>query len=154
MNKKTFFTAAAVIISSLLVCISCRTVKDIPDDLTEAQLIQMGQDCYGNGDYKNAETYYSTVIMRYGMDNNAYIEATYELGHLYLKQKKYEKAEDSFKEILSIYEGAAPGTLPGAYKKLSEIELSKIPAKKNSKKTSAEQPAAETEPAADKTQQN
>jgi uncharacterized protein HemY len=136
------------------VFISCRTVKDIPDDLTEAQLIQLGQDCYGSGDYKNAELYYSTVIMRYGMDNNAYIEATYELGHLYLKQKKYEKAEDSFREILSIYEGAAPGTLPGAYKKLSEIELAKIPAKKDNKKTAVQQPAAETQPAADAAPQN
>jgi outer membrane protein assembly factor BamD (BamD/ComL family) len=117
------FTAAAV-----LPIQSCSTVKEIPTDLSAAQLIQLGQDAYGNAQYKNAEIYYRTVISRYGMDNSIYVEARYELGHLYIKEKNYDAAYKSLKEILDLYASTAPGTLPGAYNKLAQIEMAKIPA--------------------------
>ncbi|MBP3708797.1 MAG: tetratricopeptide repeat protein [Treponema sp.] len=109
--------------------LSCRTVKDIPDDLSAAQLIQLGQNAYGNAQYKNSEIYYHTVISRYGTDTSIYVEAKYELGHLYMKQKKYDKAYAAFKELLTLYESTQPGVLPGAFNKLSQIEMVKIPEK-------------------------
>ncbi|MBQ9630365.1 MAG: hypothetical protein IJR49_02130, partial [Treponema sp.] len=54
----------------------------------------------------------------------------YELGNVYLKQKKYQLAYDAFKEIESLYEAADAGVLPGAFQKLAKIGLSKIPEKK------------------------
>lgn len=107
--------------------VSCRTVKDIPEDLTAPQLLQRGQSCLDNADYKSAEVYYQTTIDRYGDDTNTYIEAKYELAHLYMKRKKYEKARTALDEILDIYNNAPSGSLPAAYKKLAQIEMAKIP---------------------------
>lgn len=106
--------------------VSCRTVKDIPEDLTAPQLLQRGQSCLDNADYKSAEVYYLTTIDRYGDDTNTYIEAKYELAHLYMKRKKYEKARTALDEILDIYNNAPSGSLPAAYKKLAQIEMAKI----------------------------
>ena len=57
------------------------------------------------------------------------MEAKYELGRCYLKQKKYEKSYQIMTELLELYD--VHGTaLPGAYKKLSQICISQIPEKK------------------------
>ena len=107
--------------------VSCRTVKDIPEDLTAPQLLQRGQSCLDNADYKSAEVYYLTTIDRYGDDTNTYIEAKYELAHLYIKRKNYDKARSALDEILELYDYAPAGSLPAAYKKLAQIEMAKIP---------------------------
>ena len=119
----------SVLLSISLTFFSCTTLKDIPEDKTSAQIIQMGQNYVGNGDYKSAEFCYNTVIERYGTDAATYVEAKYELGRVYLAQKKYEKAYTTFSEILSIYDAYA-AMLPGAYKKLCNISISQIPEKK------------------------
>lgn len=126
MKEIIAITLTSAVCGALLFA-SCRTIKDIPEDLTSTQLIQLGQNAYGSAQYKNAETYYKTVIARYGMDSSVYVEARYELGHLYLKQKKYAAAYASFKEILDMYASTTPGVLPGAYNKLAEIGMKRIP---------------------------
>ena len=126
MKKLIFF--AALFASSALF-ISCRTIKSIPEDKTSNQIIQLGQNCTTNKDYSSAEFCYNTVIERYGSNPSVYVEAKYELGHTYLKQKKYDKAYAAFTEVLSIYDSFG-SILPGAYKKLCNIGLSQIPEKK------------------------
>lgn len=108
---------------------SCGSVPKIPDDATSTQLIQMGQDSLEYSNYTAAETYYNAVIQRYGMDTATYIEANYELGHMYLKRKDYQKAFAKFNEILGIYEYAEIGSLPGSYKKLAQMGMNQIPEK-------------------------
>lgn len=108
---------------------SCASTVNIPQNATSAQLIQLGQDALYSSRYSTAETYYTAVIKRYGMDISTYIEATYELGHLYLKQKKYEAAYQKFDEIISTFENAEPGVIPAAYKKLASMGIEKIPEK-------------------------
>ena len=62
-------------------------------------------------------------------DPAIYVEANYELGRIYLAQRKYDKAYKTFNEILDIYDRY--GTmLPGAYKKLCIISLEQIPTAK------------------------
>ena len=129
MKKITAVMVTSAVCGAILFA-SCRTVKDIPEDLTSTQLIQLGQNAYGIAQYKNAEIYYKTVIARYGIDSSVYVEARYELGHLYLKQKKYAAAYASFKEILDMYASTTPGVLPGAYNKLAEIGMQRIPKNK------------------------
>ena len=75
---KKIITLAAILAASLAL-FSCRTLKDIPEDKTPAQIIQMGQNYVGNGDYKSAEFCYKTVIERYGSDPAIYVEGRYEL---------------------------------------------------------------------------
>ncbi len=105
----------------------CKTLKEVPQDLSAAQLIQQGQNSYGSGDYKAAQMYYNAVIDRFGDDTSTYIEARYELGHLYLKTKDYKRAYSAFTEILEFYDSAIGTTIPAAYKKLAQIGIQKIP---------------------------
>ena len=67
---------------------SCSSIpKEIPEDLTAQELIQKGQNEFENGRYKASFCYYNAVTERF-MDNPAvYAEATYEIGHLFMKQK-------------------------------------------------------------------
>ena len=112
-----------------MILFSCNSVPDeIPEDLDASQLIQLGQDKYDAGKYNASEAYFNAVLERYGTDIKRYVEAKYELGHLFIKTKKYENAYNNFNEILEIYENI-PAGLPGAYKRLSQIELEKIPQK-------------------------
>ena len=125
--KKLMLLAALFTVASLF--ISCRTLKEIPEDKTSAQIIQMGQNYVGNNDYKAAEYCYTTVIDRYGSDPAVYVEAQYELGRIYLAQRKYDKAYNIFNEILDIYDRYG-AMLPGAYKKLCTLSIEQIPAVK------------------------
>ena len=122
--KKIFLLAALFTISSFL--ISCKTLKEVPEDKTSAQIIQMAQNYVSIADYKSAELCYNTVIDRYGSDPAIYVEAKYELGRVYLAQKKYERAYRIFNELLDMYDRYGL-MLPGAYKKLCNISLSQIP---------------------------
>lgn len=108
----------------------CQSVpENIPDDLDARQLIQLGQDNYDAHHYLAAKKYYNTVLERFGDDPKHYIEAKYELGHLFLKQKNYQMAYFNFTEILEIYK-SIPAGLPASYKILCGIELAKIPKEK------------------------
>lgn len=120
-----------LIISTVLLLglTSCKTteVENIPADLTAAQLLQLGQDAESASQYKVAEKYFVTTIQRFGLDNAIYVEARYELGNCYLKEKKYDMAKGCFTEILSMYENSGIGELPAAFQKLANIGLGKIP---------------------------
>lgn len=106
---------------------ACNSTKEIPTDLTSSQLIQRGQDAVANGRYKLAERYYRAALERFGNDVAVSVEATYEIGNLYYKQKKYEDAYVTLQGLIDLYQSSSPGLLPGAFYKLSNIVLEKIP---------------------------
>lgn len=124
------------IISFVFVCLfgmmifSCSSTKNIPEDLSAPQLLQQGQSFYDMADYKTAEAYYLRALENYGDNIETYIEVKYELAHLYNKTGNYEKAYIHLDEILNLYDYSRSGELPPAYKKLSQIELTKIPENK------------------------
>ncbi|MBQ9238031.1 MAG: hypothetical protein IJ191_01745 [Treponema sp.] len=117
------------IVATVLLC-ACRSTVELAETLTAEQIIQKGQDAAARGKYALAAECYETVIARYGMDTNIYIEARYELGHLALKRKNYQTAYDSFNEILSLYAMADAGVISPAFKKLADIGMAKIPPEK------------------------
>lgn len=123
--KKSIMILAVLLSLGLF---SCKTtdINDIPQDLTAAQLLQAGQNCESTNRYKEAEEYFKATIQRYGLDNALYVEARYELGNCYLKEKEYSKAELCFQEIIQMYEDSEVGMLPPQYLKLAEIGLAKI----------------------------
>lgn len=102
------------------------TPKYVPEDLTAQEMIQKGQDYFEAGKYQHALLYYTTVTERYTDSLPVYVEASYEIGHLYMKMKKYDLARPIFLDILSIYSRITPGEIPTAYQKLSQLELDKI----------------------------
>ncbi|MCQ2578497.1 MAG: tetratricopeptide repeat protein [Treponema sp.] len=113
-------------VCAALLLASCATVKNIPEDLTAAQLIQKGQDSLVAGQYSNAEEYLKTAIQRYGDDPAIYVEVRYELANLYYKSHKKAEAAGMYREIIDLYDTAEYGTLPTAYKRLAEIGLEKL----------------------------
>lgn len=127
--KKILLTLVVSFVA--LMAFSCAsTNKTIPENLTSAQLIQMGQNCYEKNDFDGALKYYKEDIQRFGTDISVYIEAKYEMGHVYLRTSKYEDAYKAFSEILDYYKSMPTGSLPAEYKKLSEICIQQIPEKK------------------------
>lgn len=127
--KNSIYSIVAV--CALCALSSCASNQvEIPMELTAQELIQKGQDEFESKDYKNALRYYNAVTERYSDSLPVYVEASYEIGHIYMKQKKYEQAKAIFDEIIGIYSNTAPGEVPGAYEKLSKLELAKIPANK------------------------
>ena len=83
--KKTLFLISFLIISLF----SCKTIEQIPQDKTAAQIIQMGQNYLSSGNYTSAEYCYQTALERYSDNPDILVEVKYELGNVYLKQKKY-----------------------------------------------------------------
>lgn len=124
--KNIFVIALATAILS-----ACSSVpSEIPEDLTAQELIQKGQNEFENGRYKASLRYYNAVTERYADSPPVYAEATYEIGHLFMRQKKYDKAEPIFQDLLDLYAQSQPGTMPGAYQKLAQLEIEKINEKK------------------------
>ena len=133
--KKTIFILTAVI--TTLTLFSCASVKEIPQDKSAAQILQLGQNAATMVSYSGAEICYKTAVERFGQftsldqeeEIKVFIEATYELGHIYYKQKKYDEAKNCFNEVLSIYNEvgfASPIRLDPSYKKLCENSLARI----------------------------
>ena len=109
-----------------LACFGCASNEQIPNDLTAQQLIQQGQTAFEHSDYKLSLRYYNAVLERFPDDRAVCTESKYEIGHLYMKQKKYEAAKPIFQELLDLYANTLPGELPPAYQKLAQIEMEKI----------------------------
>lgn len=119
-----------------LVCtaVSCTSVpSEIPEELTAREIVQYAQTAYDDGNTKIAEKYYRALLERYGSDMNYYIEAKFEIAHLYIKKKQYDQAEPLLREILDIYANSMPGQYPSSFKKLAELDYAKIPVREESK---------------------
>ena len=127
--KKSIFIALVLFV--IIFVVSCTSVpKNIPLELSAKELNQKAQECTAAENYAGAEVYYKTLIQRYGMDTSVLIPAEFELAHVYIKQKKYDKAKPLLEKVLSYYE-FDNGTLPREYKKLAQIDLNKIPQEEN-----------------------
>ena len=123
--KKILFVTT--IFLAVIFVVSCTSIpKDIPLELSAKELNQKAQECTAVENYAGAEVYYKTLIQRYGMDTSVLIPAEFELAHVYIKQKKYDKAKPLLEKVLSYYEVDATN-LPREYKKLAQIDLNKIP---------------------------
>ena len=123
--KKTIFIA--LVSFAIIFVVSCASIpKNIPLELSAKELNQKAQECTAAENYAGAEVYYKTLIQRYGMDTSVLIPAEFELAHVYIKQKKYDKAKPILERVLTYYE-VDTGSLPREYKKLAQIDLNKIP---------------------------
>ena len=123
--KKILFVTT--IFLAVIFVVSCASIpKEIPLELSAKELNQKAQEYTASEKYAGAEVYYKTLIQRYGMDTSVLIPAEFELAHVYIKQKKYDKAKPLLEKVLSYYEVDATN-LPREYKKLAQIDLNKIP---------------------------
>lgn len=123
--KKIVFS---FLVSFASVCFfSCASAKvEVPDNASSLEIIQLAQTALDKGSAKKSLQYYEILLQRYGMNTAVYIEGRYEIAHIYVKQKKYSKAEPIINEILEIYNASQPGQFPGAYRKLAQKDFEKI----------------------------
>ena len=139
--QKRSRAALTVTCALTLALTSCMSLPDIPADATDREIIQMAQNAYDSGNSRAAEYCYLTLTRRYGTNINDYIVGRFELAHLYLKKKKYEKALPILQELKELYENTAPGQLPAAYGKMVSLDWEKIPAAKRTAFVEAKQKA-------------
>ena len=128
--KRTDVILSAVL-SAAALFVSCRSTREVPsEDANAMEIVQMAQTAYDKGYEDDAIYYYNELIMRFGLSSPAtYITGRFEIAHIYLKNKDYEKAAPIYEELIGIYNSALPGQLPGSYQKLVFNDYEKIPAK-------------------------
>lgn len=128
MKRTIYF--AGIFLALIFFATGCQSApKNIPQDLTAEELINLAQASYDKGNVKAAKAYYEAIIIRYGNQMDKLVEAEYEIAHLKVKQKKWQQAIPDLQRILSYYESDMEGVLPPAFKKLAELDLAKVPEK-------------------------
>lgn len=141
---KRTMCCTGIFLALIFLVTSCQSApKDIPQNLSAEELINLAQASYDAGNVKAAQTYYETIIIRYGDQMDKLVEAEYEIAHLKVKQKKWQQAIPDLQRILSYYETDTTGALPAAFKKLAELDLAKVPEKELIEAGILEQPAQE-----------
>lgn len=146
--KHTNIIFIGTMIALAAIAFSCNTNKPIPDDLTAKELIQRGQEAFEKGRTKQSLSYFNAVVDRFGSEPALYVEARYEIGHLYMRNKDYEHAVPVLEELTALYANSPVGTFPAAYDKLAKLELEKVPKEKRDairEKVQAEKEAAARE---------
>ena len=130
IKKAAFFSAVMAVALSVSWLTSCQTSNpEVPANLTAREIIQKAQNAYNAGREKQALYYYDTLIARYGMNTTTYIEGKYEIAHIYVKAKKWDKALPVLNEIKNLYASSLPGSYPGEYLKMVQNDLAKVPEK-------------------------
>jgi outer membrane protein assembly factor BamD (BamD/ComL family) len=104
-----------------------KAAEIIPEGVSVLKLTQSAQDAFAAGNVEKATRYYQTIIDRFGDDPAARIAAEFEIAHLSVKRRDWDKALSLLDAILSQYEHDAAYTLPRAYQKLAELDRAKIP---------------------------
>lgn len=104
MKRLSLFAVAAVVL------FGCQTVPtEIPEDLTQAELIQLAQDASDQENWEAAQAYYGAIVDRYPNDRAAIATARYEIAFIEYKRENYDEAERRFEELLGMYDFEAEG---------------------------------------------
>jgi outer membrane protein assembly factor BamD (BamD/ComL family) len=83
----------------------CQTVPtEIPDDLTQAELIQRAQESADQDNWDAALAYYEAIVDRYPEDRSATATARYEMAFIEYKRGDLDAAESGFEELIGMYD--------------------------------------------------
>ena len=117
----------AALWASLLVG-ACASAELPPDytELTAAKLVQRAQEAVDRDNYKLAINYYDALREGYPEDTERVLWATYEIGFLSYKMKRYEEAVGLFDELLARYAQEDGPALPQGPAVLAEKMRTKI----------------------------
>ena len=102
-----------VITVLLLVLAGCRTGPvEIPQDLTQAEIFQRGQEALDAGRYAVALQYYETFLQRFPDDVANIAEARYEIAFIHYKMGDWDTARELFLRLIDKYETEAAAAYP------------------------------------------
>jgi outer membrane protein assembly factor BamD (BamD/ComL family) len=121
IRNMAWFLFVAVLVAS---CVT--KPVDIPEGLSQAELIQKGQEASDRNRYPVALQYYETIIQRFPYDIDGICAAEYEIAFIHYKQKKYDIAKIEFNNLLERYNTPDEELLPQQFKILSRIVLQRI----------------------------
>lgn len=104
----------------------CQSIpEEVPEGLSQAELVQRAQDASDNNNWDAAILYYQTILDRFTDQRGAVMEARYEIAFITYKRGEPDGALQLFQQILSDYEEDNSG-LPEWPRVLSEILVAKI----------------------------
>ena len=115
----------------LLLFSGCASNLNIREDLSPAELIQLGQEALDRNRYKAAIQYYQALHDRNRSSIDLIITAEYHIAFIHYKQKRYEQAREGFNAILEYYNTPDEELLPQHFKRLSQIVLQSIDEKES-----------------------
>lgn len=93
-----------------LALLSCRTVPtEIPEDLTQAELVQLAQESADQENWDAALAYYQAVLDRFPQDRAATVAARYEMAFIEYKRGDLTEAQAGFEQVLGFYDFDSAG---------------------------------------------
>ena len=105
---------------------ACKSVPtEIPDDLSQAELIQLAQESADGESWEAALAYYQALLNRFPQDKDATVSAQYEMAFIEYKRGNTDEARAGFERILGLYDFEG-NTLQQWPKVLAEQLLSEI----------------------------
>lgn len=128
-TKKSLKKMLTVTIVTVLFFTGCKSVpnpENLPPEMTIIELSQKGQESLDSNNYKAAKVYYQVIIDRYGTDAGALTAAEFEIAHILLKQKEFQKSKTMLETIVSRYESTGGASLPPEYLVLARNDLERI----------------------------
>lgn len=129
---KKIYSLALIALAFIL--FSCQTtVKEIPANLSPAELFQKAQDASENDNYTLAMEYYKTFQKRYPDNLEKNLWASYEIAFLYHKMGKNETAIKLFNELINKYATQGKKDWPQAPKILAQKVRDELLKKENKK---------------------
>jgi len=117
----------SLIVLAVVALLGCQTVPtEIPDVLSQAELIQRAQESADQENWDAALAYYQAIIDRFPEDRSATATARYEMAFIEYKRGDLDAAQAGFEELLGMYDFEAE-TVPAwprvlAIRLLAEIE--------------------------------
>lgn len=113
MSHCTRFALATVVALAILAFAGCQTGPvEIPEDLTQAELFQRGQEALDANRYEVALQYYETFLERFPNDRANGAEARYEIAFIHYKMDDWDTARRLFNELIDTYDREDAADLP------------------------------------------
>lgn len=108
--RRCAFFVIPVLFATLL---ACRTGPvTIPEDLTQAELFQRGQEALDAGRFAVALQYYETFLERFPNDRVNGAEARYEIAFIHYRMDEWDTARRLFAELIAKYDAPDAEELP------------------------------------------
>ena len=96
---------AMITIAAAITVVGCATVPtEIPDDLSQAELIQLAQESADQENWEAAQAYYQAVLDRFPQDRVATATAIYEIAFIDYKSGNLDEALSGFERLLGMYD--------------------------------------------------
>ncbi len=134
LRMTTIVLAGLICVLGITSCGSLPTEKTVAPNLTPIEIKQLAQEEMDNGSRRNALAYYEILLNRYGSDMSVRSAAEFEIAHIYIKQRKWKKADELLEKIIKRYESAGGAGLVPKYYVLAKKDYEKTQAKIGKKK--------------------